>query len=235
MLLTKTSRIWPQLYATVYKGIQKPQIGATSFLRYFCDQRHIVQMRGLDYEATEQDVINFFKPLGIEPKSVSMKYDGSGRVAGVSEVEFATHADAVVAMRKRNAFMGHRFIRLTLKSSEPDNNRNENSDISSSGQISSQSKVGINILGSLKTVSAPNSHVIRMKNAPRRMTDQAIYEFFWPVGIQPVSVKPIYNESGIRTGEFDVQFLTREDAVRALVKNHAYLGKKFVEISLKVA
>ncbi|XP_035220948.1 G-rich sequence factor 1-like [Stegodyphus dumicola] len=185
-------------------------------------------MRGLDYETTEQDVINFFKPLGIEPKSVSMKYDGSGRVAGVSEVEFATHADAVIAMRKRNAFIGHRFIRLTLKSSEPEN-RNENSGISSSSQISSQSKVDINMLG-----SAPSSHVVQMKNAPKRMTDQAIYEFFWPVGIQPVSVKPIYNESGIRTGEFDVVFQTHEDAVRALVKNHAYLGKKFVEISLKV-
>lgn len=50
--------------------------------------------------------LQFFKPLGITPKTVHLKCDGSGRVAGVTEVEFETHADAVIAMRKRNAFIG---------------------------------------------------------------------------------------------------------------------------------
>ncbi|XP_054717452.1 heterogeneous nuclear ribonucleoprotein F-like [Uloborus diversus] len=88
----------------------------TFFSRCFSSQSHTVQMRGLDYETKEQDVIDFFKPLGITPKSIRLKCDGAGRVAGVSEVDFNTHAEAVVAMRKRNAFMGNRFIRLALKS-----------------------------------------------------------------------------------------------------------------------
>lgn len=40
-----------------------------------------------------------------------------------------------------------------------------------------------------------------------------------------MSIKPIYNESGFRTGEFDVIFLSHNDVMRAMAKNNAYLGK----------
>ncbi|GFQ83915.1 hypothetical protein TNCT_140051, partial [Trichonephila clavata] len=57
--------------------------------------------------------------------------------------------------------------------------------------------------------------------------------FFWPIGVSPISVKPYYNESGLRTGEFDVHFLTHNDAVRAMAKNNTCLRNKFVELTLQ--
>ncbi|GFV46897.1 uncharacterized protein TNCV_1270151 [Trichonephila clavipes] len=85
-------------------GVNKPVCS----IRTFCDKSpaHMVQMRGLEHETKEKDILEFFKPLGITPKAVHLKCDGSGRVSGICEVEFATHAEAVVAMRKKNAFMG---------------------------------------------------------------------------------------------------------------------------------
>lgn len=199
-------------------------------LRHFCSHPHIVQMRGLDYETKEQDVIEFFKPLGITPKAIYLKCDATGRTSAISEVEFATHAEAVVAMRKKNAFMGNRFIRLTLKSSE--------AIVDSSKEAENKIK-NVNASPEAKESEymnrspIPPGYTVKMKNAPWRLSDDAIFEFFHPIGANPISVKPIYNESGIRTGEFDVQFLTKEDAIIAMVKNNAYLGNRFVELSLQ--
>ncbi|KAF8770954.1 RNA-binding protein sym-2-like [Argiope bruennichi] len=201
-------------------------------VRTFCDKpSHIVQMRGLEYETKEKDIIEFFKPLGITPKSVHLKCDGSGRVSGLCEVTFATHAEAVVAMRKKNAFMGNRFIRLTLKSFDIEGEKQKSGSIDDN----QPSQNVINDLNIASNVQAtyPLGHTVKMKNAPRRITDLAIYEFFWPVGSFPVSVKALYNESGIRTGEFEVQFLSHNDAVRAMTKNNTYLRNNFVELSLQ--
>lgn len=51
------------------------------------------------------------------------------------------------------------------------------------------------------------------------------FQFFWPVGARAISVQPVYNESGFRTGEFDVQFLSPEEVQKAVSKNAAYLRK----------
>jgi len=53
------------------------------------------------------------------------------------------------------------------------------------------------------------------------------------VGARPASVKPLYNESGFRTGEFEVKFLSLEDVQKAVAKNNAYLRNKYVKLSFK--
>ncbi|CAL1295100.1 unnamed protein product [Larinioides sclopetarius] len=202
-------------------------------VRTYCDKPlHIVQMRGLEYETKEKDIIEFFKPLGLTPKSVHLKCDGSGRVSGLCEVIFATHAEAVVAMRKENVFMGNRFIRLTLKSFDTEVKK-QKSDSMDINHLSSKDTINDLNISSNVQATYPLGHIVKMKNAPRRITDLAIYEFFWPVGSFPVSVKAHYDEIGIRTGEFEVQFLSHNDAVRAMTKNNTYLRNKCVELSLQ--
>lgn len=44
--------------------------------------------------------------MGITPKKIHLNRDGSGRTASFSEVEFNSHAEAVIALRKKNAFIG---------------------------------------------------------------------------------------------------------------------------------
>ncbi|GFT14777.1 histone acetyltransferase [Nephila pilipes] len=208
--------------------------GTVCPIRTICDKppAHMVQMRGLECETKESDIVQFFKPLGITPKAVHLKCDGSGRVSGICEVEFATHAEAVVAMRKKNAFIGNRFVRLTLKSSEIEN-ENKLDNLSVNQQVPSEEITNdLNITANIQA-SYPKSYSVKMRNAPKRLTDLIIFEFFWPVGVSPVSIKPYYNESGLRTGEFDVHFLSHKDAVRAMSKNNTCLRNKFVELTLQ--
>ncbi|XP_077998964.1 heterogeneous nuclear ribonucleoprotein H2-like isoform X2 [Glandiceps talaboti] len=75
---------------------------------------HVVHMRGLPFRASEQDIRQFFQP--IVPFKVHIQYEQNGRVSGEADVEFATHDDAVAAMSKDKANMGHRYIELFLNS-----------------------------------------------------------------------------------------------------------------------
>lgn len=202
--------------------------------RTFCDKStaHMVQMRGLEYETKEKDIIEFFKPLGITPKAVHLKSDGTGRVSGICEVEFATHAEAIVAMRKKNAFMGNRFVRLTLKSAEIATEQKPDISLVNQPPPSKEITNDLNITMNIQA-SYPKNYCVKMRNAPKRITDLAIFEFFWPVGVSPLSIEPCYTESGLRTGEFDVHFLTHNDAVRAMTKNNTCLRNKFVELTLQ--
>lgn len=197
--------------------------------RYFSSGTHVVEMRGLDPDSTEEEVVGYFRSLNIKPANVKLRLDQSGRVAGTCEVEFNTYVEAMVAMRKKNSFIGNRFIRLRLKSACPEDD------------TSSQKERDPRIRGDLHMVDITagitknlqsSGHFVRMKGLPRRTTEQAIYDFFWPVNVRPVAVRPVYDENSRPTGEFDVEFLTHEEAVTAMSKNNAYFGCQFVELIL---
>ncbi|XP_060103154.1 G-rich sequence factor 1 isoform X2 [Heteronotia binoei] len=62
---------------------------------------HFVHLRGLPFQATAQDIINFFAPL--KPVRITMEYNSSGKATGEADVHFETHEDAVAAMAKNRS------------------------------------------------------------------------------------------------------------------------------------
>ncbi|XP_060635380.2 G-rich sequence factor 1 [Anolis sagrei] len=76
---------------------------------------HFVHLRGLPFQATAQDIINFFAPL--KPVRITMEYNSSGKATGEADVHFETHEDAVAAMAKNRSHVQHRYIELFLNSS----------------------------------------------------------------------------------------------------------------------
>ena len=66
---------------------------------------HCVHMRGLPFEATTNDVIQFFSPLN--PVDIRFDYDqNTGRAKGEADVDFQTHNDAEAAMQKNKQNIG---------------------------------------------------------------------------------------------------------------------------------
>ena len=76
----------------------------------FTTPRHLVHMRGLPYNATEDDITDFFLPL--IPSRVTILFDDSGRPSGEADVEFRTHLEASKAMNKDKANMRKFFFHL---------------------------------------------------------------------------------------------------------------------------
>ncbi|XP_066487874.1 G-rich sequence factor 1 isoform X2 [Tiliqua scincoides] len=75
---------------------------------------HFVHLRGLPFQATAQDIINFFAPL--KPVRITMEYNSNGKATGEADVHFETHEDAVAAMAKNRSHVQHRYIELFLNS-----------------------------------------------------------------------------------------------------------------------
>ena len=68
-------------------------------------------MRGLPFEATTNDVTQFFAPLN--PVDIRFIHDqDTGRVKGECDVDFATHNDAEAAMQNDKKNMGVYFVTL---------------------------------------------------------------------------------------------------------------------------
>jgi RNA recognition motif-containing protein len=80
--------------------------------------RHSVHMRGLPYSATERDIAQFFYPLNVV--NIAFQFNRDGRPSGDADVDFATHADALQAMRNNRASIKTRYIELFLNSASPD-------------------------------------------------------------------------------------------------------------------
>ncbi|KFM77833.1 Heterogeneous nuclear ribonucleoprotein H, partial [Stegodyphus mimosarum] len=81
------------------------------------DTGHNIHMRGLPFRAVERDIFEFFAPL--KPVAVRIKYEPSGRSSGEADAMFATHEEALRAMKKDKEKIQHRYIELFLQS-EPD-------------------------------------------------------------------------------------------------------------------
>ena len=65
---------------------------------------HSVHMRGLPFDSTEDDIVQFFSPLN--PVSIRIIYEPNGRPKGEADVDFATHEAATAAMGKHKQNMG---------------------------------------------------------------------------------------------------------------------------------
>ena len=69
---------------------------------------HSVHMRGLPFDSTEDDIMQFFTPLN--PVSIRIIYEPNGRPKGEADVDFATHEAASAAMGKHKQNMGMIFF-----------------------------------------------------------------------------------------------------------------------------
>uniref|UniRef100_A0A8C0GVT8 G-rich RNA sequence binding factor 1 n=1 Tax=Chelonoidis abingdonii TaxID=106734 RepID=A0A8C0GVT8_CHEAB len=94
--------------------IEKPR-DASEFGSTSSSPLHFVHLRGLPFQASAQDIVNFFAPL--KPARITMEYNSSGKATGEADVHFETHEDAVAAMAKDRSHVQHRYIELFLNSS----------------------------------------------------------------------------------------------------------------------
>ncbi|XP_058230318.1 G-rich sequence factor 1 isoform X2 [Hemibagrus wyckioides] len=76
---------------------------------------HYIHMRGLPYQATAGDVINFFHPIRVA--KVLIEYGPDGRPSGEAAAHFTTGQDAMEAMTKDRQYIQDRYIELYLNSS----------------------------------------------------------------------------------------------------------------------
>eukprot|EP00475_Leptophrys_vorax_P044375 TRINITY_DN8870_c0_g2_i1.p1 TRINITY_DN8870_c0_g2~~TRINITY_DN8870_c0_g2_i1.p1 ORF type:complete len:240 (-),score=13.50 TRINITY_DN8870_c0_g2_i1:93-788(-) len=78
----------------------------------------VLKMRGLPYQATKPDIIEFFDGFNLSDANVHVLTQLDGRSTGEAFVEFNSPADALAAMEKDHSRMGSRYVELFASSRE---------------------------------------------------------------------------------------------------------------------
>jgi len=73
--------------------------------------RHIVNMRGLPFRVSEQEICQWFNPVA-DPLDVQICRGEDGRPNGDAKIMFATLEEARMAMKKNKQYIQHRYVEL---------------------------------------------------------------------------------------------------------------------------
>lgn len=71
---------------------------------------HFAKLRGLPYQATEQQIAGFFQPLQVV--AVQIAFNASGQPSGFGFVQFRTPEDAAAALGRTNQVLGSRYVEV---------------------------------------------------------------------------------------------------------------------------
>jgi hypothetical protein len=120
----------------------------------------IVKLRGLPWQVTESDIIEFFSPLKIT--EIDLILSSQGNSTGEAFVTFEDLETAKKSFLKDNCYMGCRYVEI----------------FPSSHDELKQTKVLM-----LKMIEKSNSFVIRMRGIPFTASENDILEFFQGIDI----------------------------------------------------
>ena len=71
---------------------------------------HFVKLRGLPFQANEQQIAGFFQPLQVV--AVQIAFNGSAQPSGFGFVQFRSPDDAGVALQRSNQVLGSRYVEV---------------------------------------------------------------------------------------------------------------------------
>jgi len=71
---------------------------------------HFAKLRGLPYQATEQQIAAFFQPLQVV--AVQIAFNANGQPSGFGFVQFRTPDDASAALGRSNQVLGSRYVEV---------------------------------------------------------------------------------------------------------------------------
>jgi len=218
----------------------------------------VVRLRGLPFEASKEDIADFFGGLEIEENGVLMVTDYNGRSSGEAFVQFTNGGDAGRALEKNKASMGRRYIEV-FRSSMEEAKRAQSimmgfdampGPARGGGPMRGGYGGGMGrpgpydrLRGGYGGGAAPygggppmphrgggsGRHIVHMRGLPFRVTEQEIAEWFSSVA-DPVDVVIHYNHDGRPSGEADAMFGSESEATRALQKNKQNMQHRYVEL-----
>uniref|UniRef100_A0A8R1HRY6 RRM domain-containing protein n=1 Tax=Caenorhabditis japonica TaxID=281687 RepID=A0A8R1HRY6_CAEJA len=186
-------------------GDQKP--GETVGDNSVAESQYI-RIRGLPFEATEQDVHEFFTGLTLARLKFRLTH---GRPSGEAYVEFNSREDAGEALKFDRKEMKTRYIEVfTVDASEAEFAMRPDPVDESDGE----------------------NHVVRLRGLPWSCKDDDIRQFF--EGLEPPPAEIVIGGTGgpktRPSGEAFVRFTSAEAARKAMEYNKKHMGPRYVEV-----
>lgn len=173
------------------------------------EEVYIVQVKGLPWSCTAQDLLQFFSECRIRDgvKGIHLTLDRLGRPSGRAFVEMEHEADVGKALEKHRQYLGPRYVEVFEVT---------NSDAES-------------ILK--KALQAPAyTGVVRLRGLPFTCTKADVAHFFTGLNIAENGITFVTDHRGRRSGEAFVQFSSQESADEALKRDRDVMGNRYIEV-----
>ncbi|XP_037115775.1 G-rich sequence factor 1 [Syngnathus acus] len=170
---------------------------------------YIVQVIGLPWSCTTQDIVHFFSECRVRDgtSGVHLTVDHQGRPSGRAFVELEHEEDVSKALEKHRQYLGPRYVEVY----EVTNNDAED------------------ILK--KALLFPtDTRVVRLRGLPFTCTEDDIVHFFTGLDILEKGITMVMNSRGKRTGEAFVWFSSQQAADEALQRDRELIGNRYIEV-----
>ncbi|XP_062873606.1 G-rich sequence factor 1 [Trichomycterus rosablanca] len=184
----------------------------------------VVRLRGLPFNCTEEQVIQFFSGLDVVKDGVTLVTDRLGRSSGDAFVQFASREMAGEALKKDREVIGNRYIEVfPSKKSEIQTQYGRGRGDDSNTACRPQ-RTG--------TLSLPANY-IHMRGLPYHATAEDVINFFHPIRVAKVLIE--FGPDGRPCGEAEAHFTTHQDAVAAMTKDKQHIQDRYIELFLNSA
>ncbi|KAM7018100.1 G-rich sequence factor 1 [Tautogolabrus adspersus] len=169
----------------------------------------IVQVKGLPWSCTVQDLLQFFSECRIRDgeKGIHLTPDRMGRPSGRAFLELEHEEDVSKALEKHRQYLGPRYVEVYEVS---------NSDAEELLK---------------KAVQTPaDDGVVRLRGLPFSCTEADVAQFFSGLDILQNGITIVKNLKGRNSGEAYVQFSSQEAANKALQRDREVIGNRYIEV-----
>lgn len=170
---------------------------------------YIVQVKGLPWSCSAQDVLQFFSDCRIRDgvRGIHLTVDRQGRPMGQAFIEVEHEEDVSKALEKHRQYLGPRYVEVSEVT-------NRDAEV---------------ILK--EAVQAPgNRNVVRIRGLPFSCSEADIEEFFSGLEIVDNGITFIEDRRGRNTGQAFVQFSSEEAADEALQRDREVIGNRYIEV-----
>ncbi|XP_045931489.1 G-rich sequence factor 1 isoform X2 [Micropterus dolomieu] len=170
---------------------------------------YIVQVKGLPWSCSAQDLLQFFSECRIRDglKGIHLTVDKLGRPSGRAFIEMEHEEDVSKALEKHRQYLGPRYVEVFEVTN-------------------SDAEVILK-----KAAHTPSSDgVVRLRGLPFTCTVADIVQFFSGLDIVENGITIVMDHKGRNSGEGFVRFSSQEAADEALRRDREVIGNRYIEV-----
>ncbi|XP_047236707.1 G-rich sequence factor 1 [Girardinichthys multiradiatus] len=170
---------------------------------------YIVQVKGLPWSCTAQDLLQFFSDCRIHDgeKGIHLTLDRVGRPSGRAFIEMEHEEDVSKALEKHRQYLGPRYV-----------------------EVYEVTNCDAEVILNKAAATGAEDGVVLLRGLPFSCTEDDIAHFFSDLNIAENGITIITNSRGKNSGEAFVQFSSQEEADKALQKDRELIGHRYIEV-----
>ncbi|CAN9512647.1 unnamed protein product [Ophioblennius macclurei] len=170
---------------------------------------YIVQVRGLPWSCSAQDLLHFFSECRVRDgeKGIHLTLDRRGRPSGQAFVEMEHEEDVSKALEKHRQYIGPRYVEVS--------------------EVTNQDAESI--LRSAVQNPAEDG-VVLLRGLPFTCSEDDISLFFSGLEVVEKGITMVTDSRGRRSGEAYVTFSSQEAATQALQRDRELMGSRYIEV-----